>query len=1194
MAASSSAAMSSSGNSSSEERESEHHHLKPKKKEDHHHQGDTSDDESDEEETEEEQQQQQQQQEKEEAQQTKGNAHRAEPPLARSGKLSQRRMSGFVERVRKNKLRLESMRKKHLISPSKKNRHLRSSAEGSALYQFCLAIREGQKSAVVEVLEELKGSPAKFLNQRYAIKYGHDDLVAFMLDASADPLVKSLEYIEDVEGEEVQLHTTSKRPGDDCCRYRKAECRNAFHVAAQYGRAQLIELMLSGKRFAEKDLLNEHHNVITLAIKGKVGPQVARLLVQYDVNISGIPQEDTQARVVYETVTKRSKRATLLYAVKKLDDVDFIRFLITDVHLDGVNMRTFKNTTPTHIAAKYGSLNTLRYFLKNGAEVDPLDIRYSTPLCLALEKLAKMRNKLRQAQELDSQALQKANKECKDAFQIAEYLLDCNATVKYAKTSDGMSPLLFIVTQRIGSLMTHKSIQSTINKTWRLNLQIYPAWWQENWGYVLSHPKFRFWLSFLTYFAFLILFTVMMLLTNTDVHSEAFYFEKSLRVRTVGEQFYLDRPFHSRTGTPGDFKKYFADTDQVPEIWTWITGPLYLNFFVPETAFVMRYNRIVTNKMRLRQFRVEPGTCDLATSDYEALAVNGECYGEYSEENEFTGTYGPGGEGWTYSEPSDRESFISKLEELFPERGGYEVTLDTRDANATFTKLTELYENNWIDEMTRAVVIEFTVYNPNINLFSVVRIMWDMPRGGIVYPSSQFFTVKLLRYPFHMFFFLSMEIVIGIWVTVYVLIEIKEVIVEKRQYFLNGWNAVDVLMYVSFVVLAIFRFIEVGIVSSLDWEADDTDYVSFQRLARYRNYQFHVIALILVLGWAKLLKFLRVQQHIGVLLIVVNRMVRALFVWGSVFIVFILSFSIALFLLLGSTEWSYRATYWSMVTMFRTATGDGDFDVASQELHFGSIMLYLIYIIISSIMLLNLLIAMLSTSYAEVIEKANLEYCLNFAFLVLTYNEDYTKDNKFKRFIKQKAGKQYFDDETSRDGNSSDTELEEMAICKAPVPPPPSDWSSSNISDFFLNDNNKGRSKSRLRKSKRKEKEKEERNIIQFGSDGYSKILVSKVQRKNTVATGIRSSANNKDGTERQKDKEESFTIIGDEDEGGRELEGGAVASLMSGEIANLELAIKQLDSVQQKIGRSLNKLHKKMDDVLSRVGDDEANIMLL
>ena len=48
-------------------------------------------------------------------------------------------------------------------------------------------------------------------------------------------------------------------------------------------------------------------------------------------------------------------------------------------------------------------------------------------------------------------------------------------------------------------------------------------------------------------------------------------------------------------------------------------------------------------------------------------------------------------------------------------------------------QIKELKSTDWLDLYTRAVLVEFTVYNANVNLFSNVILMFEMPStGGIL------------------------------------------------------------------------------------------------------------------------------------------------------------------------------------------------------------------------------------------------------------------------------------------------------------------------------------------------------------------------------------------------------------------------------------------------------------------------------
>lgn len=70
----------------------------------------------------------------------------------------------------------------------------------------------------------------------------------------------------------------------------------------------------------------------------------------------------------------------------------------------------------------------------------------------------------------------------------------------------------------------------------------------------------------------------------------------------------------------------------------------------------------------------------------------------------------------------------------YPGSGFYQDLSTTRAKTAEL--ISELKANRWIDRGTRAVFLDFTIYNPNVNLFTVAK--WVN-----VYGSSLYFPVSL-------------------------------------------------------------------------------------------------------------------------------------------------------------------------------------------------------------------------------------------------------------------------------------------------------------------------------------------------------------------------------------------------------------------------------------------------------------------
>ena len=75
---------------------------------------------------------------------------------------------------------------------------------------------------------------------------------------------------------------------------------------------------------------------------------------------------------------------------------------------------------------------------------------------------------------------------------------------------------------------------------------------------------------------------------------------------------------------------------------------------------------------------------------------------------------------WTYhTEKEMNGSSHQGILNTYPGAGFYQDLRETK--SATKEIIAELKQNRWIDRGSRVVFLDFTVYNPNINLFSVAR-----------------------------------------------------------------------------------------------------------------------------------------------------------------------------------------------------------------------------------------------------------------------------------------------------------------------------------------------------------------------------------------------------------------------------------------------------------------------------------------
>ena len=59
------------------------------------------------------------------------------------------------------------------------------------------------------------------------------------------------------------------------------------------------------------------------------------------------------------------------------------------------------------------------------------------------------------------------------------------------------------------------------------------------------------------------------------------------------------------------------------------------------------------------------------------------------------------------------------------------------------SNLSQLHQLGWIDDQTRAVIIQFSLFNPNVNMFTSVTLLVEMLSTGAIIPTVRFEPIDL-------------------------------------------------------------------------------------------------------------------------------------------------------------------------------------------------------------------------------------------------------------------------------------------------------------------------------------------------------------------------------------------------------------------------------------------------------------------
>jgi len=129
------------------------------------------------------------------------------------------------------------------------------------------------------------------------------------------------------------------------------------------------------------------------------------------------------------------------------------------------------------------------------------------------------------------------------------------------------------------------------------------------------------------------------------------------------------------------------------------------------------------------------------------------------------------------------------------------VTDLTEHADKASSLIHDLEANRWVDEYTRAVLVEFNVLNPNSKLFNQVILAFEYTSDGSTLWTTNVNAVQLYRYAGSAgVVALLSEIACAIFVLVITVLEVIKVCRMRSKYFREVWNVLQLSSIILFYI----------------------------------------------------------------------------------------------------------------------------------------------------------------------------------------------------------------------------------------------------------------------------------------------------------------------------------------------------------------------------------------------------------
>ncbi|CAD5121175.1 DgyrCDS9711 [Dimorphilus gyrociliatus] len=437
----------------------------------------------------------------------------------------------------------------------------------------------------------------------------------------------------------------------------------------------------------------------------------------------------------------------------------------------------------------------------------------------------------------------------------------------------------------------------------------------------------------------------------------------------VMSELFLDSSF-------ADTKNNYRGMTTMADMWRFAEGPLVSGLYWEqwyngknvtneELGYIFYENKLL-GVPRIRQLKVKNDSCTVHDDFRNEIKA---CYDSYAKSIEDKEPFGKmNGSAWKYhtDEQLDGSSHWGLISRYGG--GGYVQNLGTTKVKS-YELIKELKDNLWLDRGTRAVFIDFSVYNANINLFCVIRLLIEFPATGGAIPSWNFRTVKLIRYvTVGDYFVLACEAIFCLFICYYIVEEALEIKKLKFSYFKSFWNILDILVIIiSLICVAfnIYRTIKVNKMLN-DLLKKPEEYPDFEFLS-YWQVQFNsAIAITVFFAWVKVFKYISFNKTMTQLSSTLARCAKDLAGFAVMFFIVFLAFAQLGYLIFGTQVKDFSSFPSSIFTLFRIILGDFNFHELEAANRVLGPIYFILYVFFVFFVLLNMFLAIINDTYSEV------------------------------------------------------------------------------------------------------------------------------------------------------------------------------------------------------------------------------------
>ena len=303
--------------------------------------------------------------------------------------------------------------------------------------------------------------------------------------------------------------------------------------------------------------------------------------------------------------------------------------------------------------------------------------------------------------------------------------------------------------------------------------------------------------------------------------------------------------------------------------------------------------------------------------------------------------------------------------------GGYIAAFHV-NLNHSIATINELYKSLWIDRQTRAVIVEFTLYDASTNLFLYNMFMVEFPETGGAFTSYNIYPLRVYTHhgPTG-----TLTLVCEVLLVFYLICFLIKICVrlyrQRLDYFRKFWTVYE-LVLIMFAVAAICLFsLRLGFTFDTikKFKRDKRLFVNFSHIVVWDQLLVLDLGVLAFLATIRMLEVLTTLKHLKAIVDIFNKCGKDLFWYGVSFVHIFIGFCALAFLLFGSQLESYRNLYKCAGTLFIAMIGKSRFAEINEAHPVLAKIFFLLYVLVVVYFFLTIFLSILGASIDEVIQQ---------------------------------------------------------------------------------------------------------------------------------------------------------------------------------------------------------------------------------